>query len=119
MMDPIGFAFEHFDATGRWRENDAGVPVDATGMLTGTDVDGPIDGVQQLAARLLDSAQVRRCVASQWFRWAFGRNEQTDDDLCTVGQLAHALDTGASDCGLVRATVQSPTFLLAPAGGAP
>ena len=89
-------------------------------MLTGTDVDGPVDGVQQLAARLLDSAQVRRCVASQWFRWAFGRNEQTDDDLCTVGQLAHALDTGGGDLrGLVRATVQSPTFLLAPAGGAP
>ncbi|HET6148221.1 MAG TPA: DUF1588 domain-containing protein [Polyangia bacterium] len=120
MMDPIGFAFEHFDATGRWRDNDAGVPVDATGMLTGTDVDGPVDGVVQLAARLLGSAQVRRCVATQWFRWAFGRNEQTDDDLCTVGQLAHALDTGDGDLrSLVRASVQSPTFLLAPAGGSP
>ena len=120
MMDPIGFAFEHFDATGRWRDNDAGVPVDATGMLTGTDVDGAVDGVGQLAAKLLDSAQVRRCVASQWFRWAFGRNEQTDDDLCTVGQLAHALDTGGGDLrGLVRATVRSPTFWLAPAGGSP
>ena len=31
-MDPIGFAFEHYDAAGRWRDIDGGQPVDATGM---------------------------------------------------------------------------------------
>jgi Protein of unknown function (DUF1588)/Protein of unknown function (DUF1592)/Protein of unknown function (DUF1587)/Protein of unknown function (DUF1595)/Protein of unknown function (DUF1585) len=119
-MDPIGFAFEHFDATGRWRDVDAAQPIDATGALTETDVDGPIDGVQQLAAKLLASAQVRSCVATQWFRWAFGRNEQTPDDLCTIGQLAHALDAARGDLrSLVRATVQSPTFLLAATGDSP
>ncbi len=120
LMDPIGFTFEHFDATGRWRDNDASQPVDATGALTETDVDGPVDGVQQLAAKLLASAQVRSCVATQWFRWAFGRNEQTPDDLCTIDQLAHALDAAGGDLrSLVRATVQSPTFLLAPTGDSP
>lgn len=120
LMDPIGFAFEHFDATGRWRDVDAGQPVDATGVLTATDVDGAIDGVQQLAAKLLASAQVRSCVATQWFRWAFARTEQTPDDLCTIGQLAHALDAGGGDLrSLVRATVQSPTFLLAASGDSP
>lgn len=29
--DPIGFAFEHFDAAGVWRELDAGFPIDASG----------------------------------------------------------------------------------------
>ena len=47
LMDPIGFAFEHYDAAGRWRDIDAGKPVDATGSLTGTDVDGALDGVPQ------------------------------------------------------------------------
>ena len=120
LMDPIGFAFEHYDATGRWRDIDAGMPVDATGNLTETDVDGPIDGVQQLTAKLLKSAQVENCVATQWFRWAFGRTEQTPDDVCTIGQLAHALDAGGGDLrSLVRATVKSPTFLLAPTGDSP
>ncbi len=120
LMDPIGFAFEHYDATGRWRDIDAGMPVDATGMLTETDVDGAIDGVQQLTAKLLKSAEVESCVATQWFRWAFGRTEQTPDDVCTIGQLAHALHTAGGDMrSLVRATVQSPTFLLAPTGDAP
>jgi len=59
-------------------------------------------------------------VATQWFRWAFGRTEQTPDDVCTIGQLAHALDAAGGDLrSLVRATVKSPTFLLAPMGDSP
>ena len=43
IMDPLGFALENFDATGRWRmASEAGTPIDATGALTdGTRVDGP------------------------------------------------------------------------------
>ena len=37
--------------------------------------------------------------------------------MCTIGQLAHALDAAGGDLrSLVRATVKSPTFLLAPTG---
>ena len=43
VMDPPGFALEHFDAVGRWRTTDeTGAPVDAAGSLAdGTPVDGP------------------------------------------------------------------------------
>ena len=43
VMDPPGFALEHFDAVGRWRATDeTGAPVDAAGSLAdGTPVDGP------------------------------------------------------------------------------
>ena len=34
-MDPIGFAFENFDAVGRWRETDNDAPIDASGVLPG------------------------------------------------------------------------------------
>ena len=33
LMDPIGFAFENYDAVGRWRSSDGGTPVDASGLL--------------------------------------------------------------------------------------
>jgi hypothetical protein len=40
-MDPLGFAFENFDAVGRWRTVSADVPVDASGVLPdGTKFDG-------------------------------------------------------------------------------
>ena len=32
-MDPIGFALEHFDAVGRWRDEDAGAPIEAASEL--------------------------------------------------------------------------------------
>ncbi len=33
LMDPVGFALENFDAVGRWRETEAGQPIDASGGL--------------------------------------------------------------------------------------
>src|SRR5207244_2464517 len=41
-MDPIGFALENYDAVGRWRNEDAGTAIDATGTLPdGTEFRGP------------------------------------------------------------------------------
>jgi hypothetical protein len=43
LIDPLGFALEHFDAVGAWRTDDDGVPIDATGQLTdGTSIDGVV-----------------------------------------------------------------------------
>ncbi len=109
-MDPIGFAFEHYDAAGRWRDVDGGKPVDATGVLEFTDVDGPLDGVPSLAARLAGSAEVRSCAATQWFRYAFGRSEVSLGDVCTIGALAGTLAGKGDFKQMVRATVRMAAF---------
>ena len=50
-MDPIGFAMENFDAIGKWRDQDAGKPIDVVSKLTdGTVVDG-VEGVKQMILR--------------------------------------------------------------------
>jgi hypothetical protein len=42
LLDPIGFALENFDFTGRWRDADAGAAVDAHGVfIDGSEIDGP------------------------------------------------------------------------------
>ncbi|MDE0101234.1 MAG: DUF1592 domain-containing protein [Bryobacterales bacterium] len=52
IIDPIGFAFENFDAVGRWRTHDEGVPVDASGTLPdGTRFNGPNGFLQALLRR--------------------------------------------------------------------
>ncbi len=49
-MDPIGFALENYDGVGKWRVEDAGVPIDASGQLPdGTQFQGPA-GLTQIAA---------------------------------------------------------------------
>jgi hypothetical protein len=50
LMDPIGFAFENYDAVGRWRTTDAGAPIDTSGTL----FDGTtFKGVPELQKALL------------------------------------------------------------------
>ena len=111
LMDPIGFAFESYDPIGRWRDTDADVPVDATGALTGTDVDGALNGIPSLAAKLAVSAEVGTCAATQWFRYAFGRSEQTSGDLCAIGALASTLTGPGGDFKqMVRQTVRMAAF---------
>jgi hypothetical protein len=47
LMDPVGFALENYDAVGRWRELDAGQPVDAAGGLPdGAEFTG-VEGLEQ------------------------------------------------------------------------
>jgi hypothetical protein len=51
-MDPIGFALENFDFTGRWRDADAGAVVDAHGVfIDGSEIDGPAGLRRALLAR--------------------------------------------------------------------
>lgn len=110
-MDPIGLLFEHYDAVGRWRDTDASKPVDASGYLTDTDVDGELDGVPALAEKLLESDQVRACVARQWFRYAFGREATTGADSCTLGALTSELGrTSGNLRSVMRATVAQELF---------
>jgi len=40
-MDPLGFAMEHFDAIGRWRERDGGAEINATITWNGDTIDSP------------------------------------------------------------------------------
>ncbi len=86
MMDPLGFAFEHFDAAGRYRDNDKNQPIDASGSLQETDVDGDFINGVELSMRLARSETVQTCVATQWIRNALGRDESSDDEK-TLSQL--------------------------------
>jgi len=86
MMDPIGFALENFDGTGKWRTSDAGQMLDATGRL----VDGsPIDGVVSLRQQLLRySPQVMRTITEKLLTYALGRGVEYDD-MPVVRSIVH------------------------------
>ncbi len=71
LMDPLGFAFENFDAIGAHRTLDNGKPIVATGALdkvTFTDAKG-------LAAALKADPRVVRCLTRSLYRQASGHVE--------------------------------------------
>jgi hypothetical protein len=43
LIDPLGFALENFDAVGRWRNTDAGLPIDASGAFATRPFRGPAE----------------------------------------------------------------------------
>lgn len=80
LFDGLGFAFEHYDAIGAWRDLEDGHPIDATGTAEGVPDLGAFDGATELTVRLANSLTAQRCYATQWYRFAFGRVESPDDD---------------------------------------
>jgi len=53
VMDPPGFALENYDAVGRWRTQDAGASIDASGSFPGGEnFTGPLGLQQALLSRL-------------------------------------------------------------------
>jgi hypothetical protein len=112
LMDPIGFAFENYDAIGRYRTSDGGMTIDASGMVVGSvDLDGAFVGVGPLGTKLAGSAQVETCVATQWFRHAMARFEQSADS-CSVQAVVDAFRGAGGDLRtLPPAIVQTGAFL--------
>ena len=79
-MDPIGFALEHFDAIGAWRDMDNGYPIDASGTLP----DGrSFDGARELSETLAVDPTFPACLATHVLVYALGRGK-TDTDACSL-----------------------------------
>ncbi len=69
MMDNLGLGFENFDALGRYRETEHGLPIDPVSQF---DDKGSFDGPRALAALLRDDARVTDCIVRNVFRMATG-----------------------------------------------
>ena len=112
LMDPIGFAFENYDAVGRYRTTDGQALVDSHGELLSTnEIDGKFTGVAELGQKLAQSATVRQCLARQWFRFALQRFEQPVDD-CSMKALLDGFEKADADLNaLPEAIVLSDAFL--------
>jgi hypothetical protein len=84
-MNPFGYALEHFDGAGRWRDTEGGLTIDTAAEVTSSDL-GPFDGARDLSVKLAGSAMVRQCVVSQMFQYAM-RRQATGDDQCGMTAL--------------------------------
>jgi Protein of unknown function (DUF1592)/Protein of unknown function (DUF1588)/Protein of unknown function (DUF1595)/Protein of unknown function (DUF1585) len=113
-IDPPGFALEHYDELGRWRDKDSGQPIDPSGTLSwDSDVDGPFKDGFELSEKLSRSTTVQSCLASQWFRFAHGRPDVPDDpgDICALQTLRKGLVASQGDIrALVLDLVSTPSF---------
>ena len=91
IFEPIGLAFENFDATGAWRTLDDGNPIDATAvMVDGTKIDG-IVGLREMLLKYQD--QFVRVVTEKLLTYALGRGLD-DADMPAVRGIVHGAEPG-------------------------
>ncbi|HEY0708715.1 MAG TPA: DUF1592 domain-containing protein [Polyangia bacterium] len=84
LFDPLGFPFEHFDEGGRFRANENGEPIDASGYAL--DADGNTlftvkGGQEELATLLAGRPEVTACVAETLAKYLTSQSQS-----CVAGE---------------------------------
>ncbi len=107
-MDPLGYAFENFDAVGAWRERDGEAPIDPSGALP----DGErFRGVAELRSFLVQHPEpFARCLTEKLLVYALGRGLTPEDRPAVNLIVRHASRNGYRFSSLLVALVRSALF---------
>jgi hypothetical protein len=110
IMDPIGFALENFDLTGKWRTVDGKTPVDGSGELVdGTKLNGPAS----LRHALLSRSDAFASVATEkLMTYALGRAVHYYDMPAVRSVLRDGSPNGYRFSSLVLGIVKSAPFQM-------
>jgi hypothetical protein len=111
VINPVGFAFENYDAIGRYRTEEltTGLPIDSSGRIQGSDVDRDVADALELGSALSSSAHVRDCLADRWMTRAIGQTPGELDQCALDSARERFAETGTLR-DLIVAIVQSDSF---------
>jgi len=115
LMDWTGFGFEHYDAFGRFRETENGLPIDDSVTLFQTPSgDSPdlvgLSGPGSLGEYLSESEDVEHCMLRYWTYFAYGSSSWAED-ACTYDAIyAEASGKGFALKDVLKAIIHAPNF---------
>ena len=92
-MDPMGMAFERYDATGRFRTVELEEPIDPAGALPSGERFADALELGQIVA---DDPAFARCVVKQTLGYALGREIAADDEVW-IDEIAEHFDEHGHD----------------------
>ncbi len=108
-MDPIGLAFENFNAMGMWRDAERKQPIDTAGeLITGE----TFHGVRELKRILVEKHRLDfyRCLTEKLLTFAIGRGPEYYD-VETVDQIVSRLEAeGGRFSALLNGIIESAPF---------
>jgi hypothetical protein len=112
-IDGLGFALENYDVIGRWRDEDAGKPIDSSGELNdGTKFKGPAE----LKSALMNRKDLFiRHLTSKLLGYALGRGLTLKDSCAVDAIVAQVRENNYSARTLIDAIVLSVPFGYQPA----
>jgi hypothetical protein len=92
LINPLGFAFEHYDPLGQWQTMDAGKPVDAAAEFQFGGVPQKYDGAVELAHLMADSDEAHKCYVAHFLEYGYARRPQKADQ-----EFIDSLAAGSKD----------------------
>jgi mono/diheme cytochrome c family protein len=108
-MDPIGFAFENFDAVGRWRTLDNGESINAASQLDSGEKFRDATGLRKILAVRKRDLFVR-CLTEKMLTFALGRGLEFYDKRAVDGIVKQMERDGFKFETLVMGIVKSLPF---------
>lgn len=111
IINRFGFPFEHYDAIGAYRDEDAGQVVDSA---TEPPIDGvpvPVQDAVELAGRLAASRDVHDCYVQHWVEYAYGRPSADEDEPLVARLGERSAGEGLSIRALLVGLATSRAFL--------
>ena len=110
LIDPVGYALENFDALGRWRDVEAGEPIDVHGQLA----DGrEIDGVAGLEQALLERPELFvQTLTEKLMTFALGRGIESADAPTVRSIVRRAQRSDYRFSELILGIVESRPFQM-------
>ena len=113
-INPLGFAFEHFDALGRFRTEErvggAALPIDSSASVAISTLTLQYDGAAELARALANEPSVHDCYARHWLEYTYGRASTSLDDRIARRTGRSSRMQGLSVRDVVHELVTSPAF---------
>lgn len=110
VINPPGFAFEAFDATGSFRPDEDGEPLDTTGSIEIDGVEVPFSGAPELMEAVASSSDAHSCYLGKWAAFAHGR-ELADEELAWTA----AVPPATSILDLLPLIASDESFMTRPA----
>lgn len=108
-MDPVGFGLENFDAVGRWRDTDSGLPIDPSGRFAETPFRGPAEFRIALMQR---SDAFVRTVTGHLLAYALDRPTEYFDMPAMRAIVGDAAVTHQRWSALIRGVVLTTPFRM-------
>ncbi|APR78955.1 Cellulose-binding domain protein [Minicystis rosea] len=107
MINPIGFAFEHYDALGQFQTTENGFPINSADSYLLGDETLEYDDAIELDGLMAEAEQVHACYAKSWLEYGYGRAAQAADEE-TIATLGKASRKGTQ--ALILALTQTKAF---------
>ena len=107
-MDPLGLAFENFDAIGRYRTHEGKERIDVSGVLPSGETFEGADGLRRILLARKD--QFRRCLVEKVLTYALGRGLEKSDRAAIDKLCSKSVQKGDRFADMILEVVKSEPF---------